>query len=124
MLRSSTPVGNPEFKTVVDSLMSSVSNYDRVEYRSAIRESLVVPVRVIFSEDDFQMPGFTRNISTTGVGLLLPATCKEGSLGIIQLERADARCKHCVLAECRWVKSFGESWFLSGWKFIKVQNEA
>jgi len=122
MLRSSAPTKNPEFKNVVDNLLLSVSNYDRIECRSAIREPLVVPVRVAFAEDGLEMPGFTRNISESGVGLLLPANCKEGSTAVIVLERADARCKYKVLAECRWVKPFGESWYLSGWQFIRVQS--
>ena len=121
MMRSTPPAGKPEFKSVVDNLMKPVSNYDRVDCRSAIREPLVVPVTVVFAKDDSEMPGFTRNISTTGVGLLLPEVFKEGSLAAIDLERADGKGSYRVLAESRWIKSFGASWFLSGWKFIKVE---
>ena len=127
MLHSSIPTGataNSEFKNVVDNLLLSVSNFDRAELRSANRESLVVPVRVTFVESDcgLQMPGFTRNISLTGVGLLLPASCEEEVSALIDMERADGRCKYRVLAECRWIKSFGESWYLSGWQFTEVHG--
>lgn len=121
-MRSNSSTENSEFKSVVDHLLLSVRNYDRVEYRSAIREPLVVPVRATFTEDGFEMPGFTRNISASGVGLLLPASCKQGSYAVIQLERADGYGKYRVLSECRWVKAFGEQWYLSGWLFISVQN--
>ena len=122
MMRSSVQTGKSVLKNVVDNLLLSVSNFDRIELRSAIRQPLVVPVRVTFSEDGLQMPGFTRNVSVTGVGLLLPANCVEGSSAVIEFERADGRCKYQVLADCRWVKSFGESWYLSGWRFVKVQG--
>ncbi len=122
MMRSSAPIQNTEFKNVVDHLLMSVRNYDRVEYRSAIREDLVVPARVTFVDDGFSMPGFTRNISATGVGLLLPANCKQGSYAVIQMERADGYGKYRVLSECRWIKPFGEQWFLSGWMFVSVMN--
>ncbi|QEG23053.1 PilZ domain-containing protein [Mariniblastus fucicola] len=121
MLRSSASTGNPEFKRVVDSLLLSVSNFDRLENRSAIREPLVVPVRVAFCDSPTRMPGFTRNVSVTGVGLLLPAACNEGGRAVITMERTDGRGKHSVLSECRWCKPFGESWMFSGWQFIKVK---
>ena len=122
MLRSSTSHGNSQFKLVVDSLLTSASNFDRYENRSAIREQLIVPVRVEFCDGDLKMPGFTRNISATGVGLLLPASCNAGDKAVITLERADGKGKFKILAECRWCKPFGESWLFSGWQFIKVQR--
>lgn len=122
MLRSGTSTGNPEFKRVVDSLLLSVSNFDRYENRSAIRQGLVVPVTVQFSNEDVEMTGFTRNISNSGVGLLLPEPCKEGDRAVITMERTDGKGSYSVLSECRWCKPFGESWLFSGWKFISVQK--
>jgi len=122
MLRSSTSQGNPEFKRVVDSLILSATHFDRYENRTAIRKPLVVPVRVELCDSDLKMPGFTRNISSNGVGLLLPAACKVGEKAVITLERTDGKGKYSVLAECRWCKPYGESWLFSGWQFIKVQR--
>ena len=120
MLRSSKSASNPHFKRMIESLIKSSSNYDRYENRSAYREHLVVPVLVDFRDGQFEVPGMTRNVSSAGVGLLLPAECKEGDQAIITMEQADGGGKHKVLSECRWRKPYGESWFLSGWQFIKV----
>ncbi len=122
MMRSNPLAGNPEFKKVVDSLLLSVANFDRYENRSAIRQSLVLPVRVTIRDRDAELPGLTRNVSLTGVGLLLPTSCEAGSKALITIERTDGNGKSSILSECRWCKPYGEVWYFSGWQFIKVQR--
>lgn len=121
MLRSSVQE-SPEFKRVVDSLILSANNFDRFENRSAMRESLVVPVRVALCDSEVSLPGFTRNISNSGVGLLLPTEVNEGASAIVTMERADGVGKHRILSECRWCKPYGEAWVLSGWRFIHLKS--
>lgn len=122
MKRSQLRSANPDVQRVVEGLIKSVAKFDLYENRSAHREHLVVPTEVLFRETGVTLLGLTRNVSATGVGLLLPEACSEGDRAIVTMERADGSGKSGIISECRWCKPFGKYWFFSGWQFIQVQR--
>jgi hypothetical protein len=123
MMRSQQVVqSNPEVKRVVEDLLSASSKFDRYENRSAIREPLVLPVEIDFREGEEPLLGFSRNVSLTGIGLVMPEGCIEKKIALLTIERLHQKDSVKLLAECRWVKEYSQKWFYSGWQFINVKR--
>ena len=121
MLRTSGGPAKPDIQRAVEEMLRDDTQYDRAENRSAMREHLVRPVSIKFREIEEPISAFSRNISATGIGLITDQPVGEGKtavLAIKQLRGPDV----CILAECRWCKSYGENWHLSGWQFINLKR--
>jgi len=121
MLRASGPPVKPEIQRAVDSVLTEETNYDRLDNRSALRESLVRAVKLESSESDSPIIAFTRNISATGLGLITNQPINEKSSNTLKISRLDGP-DLSILSECRWCKPYGDGWFLSGWQFITLKH--
>jgi len=121
MLRTSGPPVKPEIQRAIDSILKEDSNFDRVEARSAHRENLVRAVMIKIRESESQITAFSRNISATGVGLITGEMIQERSSGILKIAQLVGP-DLSILADCRWCKPYGDSWFLSGWQFIALKR--
>ena len=120
MLRSARHSINPDLDLMVENLLREESEYDRVECRSAHREHLVRGVIISIKGSDEIFDGFSRNISTTGIGIITSSPVPENATAVITIESIRSGVDKKVLADSRWCKPYGKKWFVSGWQFINV----
>jgi len=124
MLRSNSgPPAKPEIQRVIDAILKEDAHFDRIENRSAMRESLVRAVLVELRETELSIPAFSRNVSTTGIGLITNQPFDEKAIAVLTIDRIgkDSR-PAAILSECRWCRPYGENWHLSGWQFINLKR--
>ena len=88
------------------------------EKRSDYRELLFVPVRVSQPEFESSLRGFTRDVSTHGVCLIMPQPFRQGTEAQINLFGQSSQMSS--LAKCCWSSKFGDAYWVSGWRL----NEA
>jgi hypothetical protein len=120
-MRSSTQAANPELDELVKDILREDSQWDRTENRSVHRDSLVRPVMVQFKDGSPSMYGFTKNISTSGVGVICEKPVAENTFAYLTIDRIRVPIA-TVFAECVWCKKYVGRWYMSGWRFIKVQR--
>jgi hypothetical protein len=120
MLRTSGPAANPTIERIVGLLIQENSNFDRTENRSAHRENLVRPVAIVRDGGE-SVTAVSRNISANGIGLITQEPVGERSVSILKISRLKGDDIK-IVAECRWCKSYGENWHLSGWQFINLKR--
>jgi len=121
MLRLSGTAPNTEVENSVRDLLEEDAFYDRIENRSSHREHLVRPVHMQIRGSSHQVLGFSRNVSAAGIGLITDVAVPEGSIAVLSVESLkNGPVK--FLAECRWCRSFGANWKISGWQFINVHR--
>lgn len=119
MLRSAAQSISTDLDDLVEDLLRDDSDFDRTENRSAHREHLVLPLTVKLRDPDQELSAFSRNISQAGIGLITQDEVREDANAFLVIERLDGR-ESRVLARCRWCKSYGKSWYLSGWQFMSL----
>ncbi len=88
------------------------------ERRTEPRHAFVRPV-LIFEGDALGFPGFSRDLSNLGIGVV---TEKEYPLGSIAVLRIHSTISYPVFlrSEVRWCDPYGKGWYLIGWKFLSV----
>ena len=113
----------PEIKRVVDDILLENSRYKR-ELRSFQREDLVCPVIVSFAEslNMEAQHGVSRNISAAGISIISSVEFAERLQGIMDIYRLKKTPSAKIIAECRWCKPFGEMYWMSGWRFLRLQR--
>jgi len=121
MLRTGGAPANPEIQQAIEDLLREDSKFDRTEYRSSHRDHLVRPVELELRDEDETIVGFSRNISTSGIGLIIQAPINDRTVAVLKITKL-AENDLEVLAECRWCKPYGKNWFLTGWQFIKLKH--
>lgn len=121
MLTTSSGPSKPDIKRVVDDLLREDLYFDRNENRSAIRENLVRPVVIEVRDSDVKTSGFSRNISSSGIGVITDASISEGTVAVLKIDRLHG-VPITILAECRWCRPYGDDWQISGWQFIKLKR--
>ena len=121
MLISSKVGVSPEIDRRVTELLDEEKQFNRTERRAVGRESLVRPASVELRPENTEIPGFTKDISPAGVGLLTEGEVKEGQRGKIVINKMRG-VPVKIIAEARWCRPFGNGWYLSGWKFIQVSR--
>lgn len=140
MLRSSGPPPKPDIKRAIDEILKEDARYDQQENRSAHRENLVRHVQIELrqneqsslsaAEEDSQdddapksHSSFSRNISTTGIGLISKLEIEEKSVAVLLIDRLGTdSAPLAILSECRWCRPYGDNWYLSGWQFINLKR--
>ncbi len=124
MLREMQSPSDPVVERIVLQLLREESQLIARERRSAHRQSLIRPVTIsLRSDEEIEIRGFTRNISTQGVGVISDLDFVDGGVAIIKIHSLDGRDTR-ILSECRWSNPFGEGWYASGWNFLNVaRNE-
>ena len=112
---------NSEMALLVESMVKEEVSASR-ERRSAHRVPFVRPVIVTLDGEPQPFYSFSKNISSSGIGLIIRIAPPSGSgarLNIQRLKGAPA----IVRAEMRWAEPFGEGWYLTGWKFISTVRQ-
>ena len=118
MLTSSMSAANPIVEQLMKDLLKEDFQYVQNDRRSVVREHFVRPVSVTLGNQE-SFSAFSRDFSPAGIGLLSERPIKEkesAKLAIYRLKGKPA----VVVAECRWCKPYGESWYLSGWQFLRL----
>ena len=119
--RAAEGQAKPDVKRIVDELLLENSNFDRTDNRSAHRDYLVRPVTIEMRFSDYSLTGFSRNISPTGIGIITSQPVSEKSVAVLKIARLKGKDDE-LLAICRWCKSYGGDWHLSGWEFLSVKR--
>ena len=117
---TSQNVTTPELERFVKEIVKEDAKYVLTEMRSRHRENLVVPVAMVF-KDGKRLHGFTRNISPVGVCIIGKEPLAENQVVELEIYRLNAK-PTTISAEVRWCKPFGEDFFMSGWKFMRLLN--
>ncbi len=116
----------PEIQRMVDELLRESARYER-ELRSFHRDVLVCPVDVQLPNEllDIQQC-FSRNISPMGISLVSQVEFPDRVIASLKVHRPCSRGKRQdvqrVAAECRWCKPFSDIYWVSGWQFIRLEN--
>lgn len=86
------------------------------EKRSDTRQLLCVPVQVYEERFDSTLNGFTRDISTQGVCLIMRQPFRVGAKATISVFGKNT--KKTNSAKCCWSSKFGSAYWVSGWQLI------
>lgn len=124
MLRTShisQPKIKPEIQRAVTSVVKEDTDFDRINNRSAVRESLVRAVKIENKDSESSIIAFSRNISATGLGLITSEPIDQNTASTLKISRLNDP-DLAILSECRWCKPYGEGWYLSGWQFITLKH--
>jgi len=121
MQRTSMVRANPEIERMVKDLLAADASFDRHEARSVHRDQLVRHLRLEFSETGQRLEAFSRNISTAGIGVITSQAIPSGVIAVMEIVRLKGASAK-IIAECRWCKSYGENWFISGWQFRSIKR--
>ena len=112
---NSQPSQDDDLTTQIDRLVREELLAEQ-ERRSAHRTSLVRPVLVQLSDEEYFF-GISKNISAIGLGLIMRESLPTGTIASLSI--------HCLTGdplvmrgELRWVGPFGAKWFATGWNFI------
>lgn len=87
------------------------------ERRSAHRVPFVRPVIVQLDGEAQPFYSFSKNISSSGIGLIIRLAPPSGTVAKLSIQRLKGVPTN-VRAEIRWAEPFGEGWYLTGWKFL------
>jgi hypothetical protein len=122
MMRTNMPASNPEIGQLVEDLLREDADFERHEARSVHRETIVRHVQVeVRRPSPSNMVAFSRNISGQGIGLITQDRIADGTSALLRIEGLKM-VPAPVVAECRWCKSYGNNWFLSGWQFMMIKR--
>jgi hypothetical protein len=108
----------PELEKFVRDIVHEDAKYVLTEMRSMHRENLVVPVTLVY-KDGKRQNGFSRNISPVGICLISQVPVAQNQMLDLEIYRLSGK-PSTISAEVRWCKPFGEDFFMSGWKFVRM----
>lgn len=98
-------------------LMFEARSDDQMDRRGAARYPFFRPVRIVPAEGSLgEHTAFTRELSTTGVGLLHSLRLNPGLVTMLLYtqEGDDVR----LPTEILWCRPCGDGWYVSGGKFV------
>lgn len=104
---------NSEIGRLLKKLQADEDNFD-AELRSLDREKYVFPVQLNSLNGETKVDAFSRDLSSSGLGLITRQRFDAGTRMEIQLQLPDAA--HTCRARCCWSSKFGESFWSSGWE--------
>lgn len=87
------------------------------ERRSAHRVPFVRPVIVQLDGEMQPFYSFSKNVSSSGIGLIIRIAPPVGTGGKLSIQRLRGT-PAVVRAEIRWAEPFGDGWYLTGWRFV------
>lgn len=116
MINRDSFVASPEIQQLVAILTTKEDDYD--DKRAATRESLVCPVTIQFQYELTRHRAFSKDISTGGISLIGEHEVEVEQIASLAIYRIDDVVSK-VRARCVWSKSFGEKYYLTGWKFLR-----
>jgi hypothetical protein len=114
--RKRLSLGMPLMLAVIDQLIKENQSQMLRERRNADRTHFVRPVviQAIRGTDVFQ--GFTRDISSIGIGVISPVVWEPPAIVALQVHSLRGRALS-MTAETRWCEEYGEGWYLVGFAF-------
>ena len=111
-----------EFRDVIQTLLNEDELFSLRERRNNSRKTFVRPVQVMFGDQpENALPGFTRDLSDGGIGLIHKFEIKVGDIAMVTINRlwdgpVTFRCKAC------WCASGQTGWYQSGWQIVAVES--
>lgn len=120
-MRATGRAANPEIERTVNRLIAEDTQYDRIENRSSLRHKFIRAVDLQLRDSGREIPAFSRNLSADGIGVITNEMVAEGEMAVISIAPL-GQGEVLLLGKCRWCKSYGENWFLSGWQFINLKR--
>lgn len=91
--------------------------------RSLDRKKFAMPVVIRQKGKHPRVHGFTRNISGEGVNIVSSQPIKKNSFCLLEFVRdSGQRCE--AVAECVWTMRYGDSHWMSGWQFPRLERIA
>lgn len=114
MIAKLSRFASPEIERLLKKLQAEEENYD-AELRALDREKCVLPVSVFDAEENVQAAGFSRDISSNGVGLITPEMFSRGDEMALRIKMPEGS-SISYRAVCRWSAKFGGSFYNSGWE--------
>ena len=121
MMRTTGRAANPEIERVVNRLIAEDTQYDQRENRSSLRHKFIRAVDLQLRESGRDLTAFSRNLSADGIGVITNEFVPEGEMAVISIAQLGPG-KVLLLGKCKWCKSYGDNWFLSGWQFINLKR--
>lgn len=109
-----------ELEVAVKELLKQDARYVLSEVRSRHREHLVVPVKVILQAQPL-LEGFSRHISKSGISLITPRPIPVDEVVQLEIYRLQGK-PLTIFAKARWCRAFGPEYFMSGCRFLAVQQ--
>lgn len=88
------------------------------ERRTEPRHAFVRPV-LIFEGDALGITGFSRDLSTLGMGVVVDRPFDIGSIAVLKIHSTISQPVY-FRSEVRWCDPYGKGWHLIGWKFLSV----
>ncbi len=109
--------GRERFEEQINELMVQARSDDQMDRRGAARYPFFRPVTLTPAGGDLgPHHAFTRELSTTGVGLLHSVRLTPGVFTVSVL--LDDGRRTSLPTELLWCRPCGEGWYLSGGKFL------
>lgn len=102
----------------IEQLMFEARSDDQMDRRGAARYPFFRPVRIVPESGKFRKhTAFTRELSTTGVGLLHSMPLPPGMVTIMLSTQDGVLVR--LPTEILWHRPCGEGWYVSGGKFVR-----
>lgn len=112
-----------DVKSLVTQLLSEGDLFHRLkgtrEGRSDVRREFARIAELVM-EDGSTISGYTRDISTSGVGLITESPVNPLSKAIIRIQSLSPDVTAQFIADCVWCSDTGVGGICSGWKFTRV----
>jgi hypothetical protein len=122
MARLSLQVPSPCVRSLVHELLREDDHYQFAERRGATRTPLVRPALIRLHDDPGgEIDAFTKDVSDTGLCLVCQFEMPNSAMADLTVHHLQ-QAESIVLAECRWNRTYGDFWYLSGWRLIKIQD--
>lgn len=121
MLDHSSYNASPQIQDLV-TMLKQRGTFEN-DQRSDFRETVVCPVTIQLQYDLNKSRGFTKDISSGGICLISEIEIKTEQIATLAIFRVDD-IPTTVRARCIWQSPFGDSYYQSGWKFLRrvLQN--
>ena len=106
--------------------MDSIKNADAgifYDARTTVREKFAVPVVLHQKGKQSQIHGFTKNISGDGANLIMGQQIVEKTWCMLEFVRSDGQSCN-IVAESIWSREYGDSNWMAGWKFPRLERIA
>jgi hypothetical protein len=118
---SSRAISHEQISTAVTKLLDEARQAENSDRRVAPRQPYFQPVTIVTQDRKQKLSAFSREISSSGIGLLhyMPIMPGEVTLTISSPVGTAFR----VRTEIVWCRPCGEGWYLSGGRFLELAEQ-
>ena len=86
------------------------------EQRSSDRLQAAVPVSIYLPGNTYRVPGFTRNLSHSGLCLVSKVEIQPNQVADLEVMCLTGESSR-IESRCMWTKQYDDGHWVSGWKF-------